>query len=78
MQTFPEWGILREPATVAATGYSRATIRRLEKEGRFPRRIKMGEGQSGAVGWRAAEVRAWVDARQSGRQWPQATAQSAG
>lgn len=73
MQSFPDWGILREPATIAATGYSRATIRRLEKEGRFPRRIKLGEGQGGAIGWRAEEVKAWVESRQTGGTWAPAT-----
>ncbi len=69
MQSFPDWGILREPATIAATGYSRATIRRLEKEGRFPRRVKLGEGKGGAIGWRAEEVKAWVASRQAGGTW---------
>jgi prophage regulatory protein len=69
MQSFPDWGILREPDTCAATGYSRATIRRLEKEGRFPRRVKLGEGKGGAIGWRTQEVKEWVDCRQAGGTW---------
>lgn len=62
-------GVLRVPDAEAATGYKRASLYRLEKEGRFPRRVKLGTGQGGAVGWRAEEVGAWIDARAAGREW---------
>ena len=73
----PEWGILREPQVLAATGYSRPTIWRLEQRGTFPRRIKLGDGRRGAVGWRAADVRAWLDARAEGRDWTPADSAAA-
>lgn len=69
------YGILRMPSVLAHTGYKgRATIYRKEQQGQFPKRIKLGPGQGGAVGWRAEEVRAWVDARAAGREWEPAHA----
>jgi prophage regulatory protein len=65
--------VLRVPDTEAATGYKRASLYRLEAEGRFPRRVKLGQGQGGAVGWRAEEVRAWLDARAAGQEWTPTT-----
>ena len=53
----------------AETGYSKPSIYRKERKGQFPKRIKLGPGQGGAVGWRAADVLAWVDARAEGREW---------
>lgn len=35
-------------------------ILRLEKQGRFPRRIRLGERR---VGWRLTDIEAWLDAR---------------
>jgi prophage regulatory protein len=71
----PAWRILREPEVIAAVGYSRATIRRKAAAGEFPRPVKLGSGPGGAVGWRADELRAWVEARQAGRPWtPEAAA----
>jgi predicted DNA-binding transcriptional regulator AlpA len=42
------------------TGLSRATVWRLERAGRFPRRRQITRGR---VGWRADEIDAWVDTR---------------
>ncbi len=53
--------ILRRKAVLAKTGLSSVTIWRLEKAGRFPRRIQLG---SNSVGWVAEEVDAWVQQRQ--------------
>ena len=61
--------ILRQPATSRATGYSRATLYRLEKKGLFPRRIKLGHGQQGAIGWRAEDINDWLTARENGQSW---------
>jgi prophage regulatory protein len=44
------------------TGLSRATLWRMEREGRFPKRQKIGKR---AVAWRETEVRAWI-AKRSG------------
>jgi len=35
-------------------------ILRLEKQGRFPKRIRLGERR---VGWRLTDIEAWLDAR---------------
>ena len=40
--------------------FSAQHILRLEKQGKFPRRIKLGERR---VGWRASEIEAWIGAR---------------
>lgn len=41
--------------------YSPQHILRLEKQGKFPRRIQIGERR---VGWRLADVEAWLAARE--------------
>jgi hypothetical protein len=38
--------------------YTAQHIVRLEKQGKFPKRIKVGERR---VGWRSEEVMAWLD-----------------
>jgi prophage regulatory protein len=43
--------------------YSKMHIDRLEKEGRFPKRIRLGENR---VVWRLSEVMAWLDAKPTG------------
>ncbi len=40
--------------------YSDMHILRLEKQGKFPRRIKLGPGR---VGWRLSECMAWIEER---------------
>lgn len=40
--------------------YSLNHIRRLEAQGKFPKRIRIGENR---VAWRRDEVEAWVQAR---------------
>lgn len=76
--TIPSWRLLREPQVIAATGYSRATIRRLAKLGQFPAPLKLGIGQGGAIAWREDEIIGWVNARQAGRPWaPASGAQAA-
>jgi len=53
--------ILRIEAVKAATGLSRSTIWRLEREGDFPRHVKIASGR--AVGWPASRVEAWIRQR---------------
>lgn len=48
---------------IAATGYSRPSIYRLERAGRFPKRVKLGEGYGGKVGFWADEVATWLATR---------------
>jgi prophage regulatory protein len=56
--------IIRQPEVSSRTGYSRPSLYRLEKEGRFPRRVKLGDR---AAGWVAGEIEAWVQARIAAR-----------
>ena len=46
------------------SGYSRTTIWRHEREGLFPRRVKIGKAR---VGWLESEVREWIAARKAAR-----------
>lgn len=41
-------------------GYSRASLYRLEKEGAFPRRIKLG---ANAAAWKLSDIREWMASR---------------
>lgn len=47
---------LRLKGVLARTGISRSQVYRLESEGRFPRRVKLG---SISVAWVESEVEAW-------------------
>ena len=40
--------------------FSRQHILRLEKRGRFPRRIRLGDNR---VAWLRSEIEQWIDAR---------------
>ena len=50
--------LLRLPDIRRATGLSRTTIWRLEGAGKFPKRIKLS---ARAVGWKARDIRLWID-----------------
>ncbi len=54
-----EDALLRFPALAQLTGLSRSTVDRLEKLGRFPRRVKLGDR---AVAWKQSDVDAWMKA----------------
>ena len=56
-------GVWRLPEVLAYTGMSESTIRRRIKYDGFPASERLGGGESRAVGWRAAEVKAWVAGR---------------
>ena len=56
--------IVKRPEVEAATGLSRSSLYRLAAEGQFPRPIKLG---ARAVGWRADEIAAWIEARTAER-----------
>ncbi len=49
--------ILRKPEVGFKTGLSDPTIWRMERDGKFPKRLKMG-GKS--VGWLESEIIAWI------------------
>lgn len=50
--------------------YTPQHILRLEKAGKFPRRIRIGERR---VGWRLEEVVAWLNARAAASSAPHGT-----
>jgi prophage regulatory protein len=52
--------ILRTSEVIRLTGLSRTTLLRLERQGKFPTRIRLGLN---SVGWREEEVRNWVETR---------------
>jgi prophage regulatory protein len=56
--------IIRKPELFSRIGLSDATIWRMEKSGKFPRRIQLG-GKS--VGWFDSEVEAWLSKKSSDR-----------
>jgi prophage regulatory protein len=53
--------LLRLPAVIQLTGYSRSSLYALMKRGKFPASLRLAGG--GAVAWRAADVRAWIEAQ---------------
>ncbi len=56
--------IIRKPEARQITGMSESTIRRLEIEGRFPKRLRLG---GSACGWLLSEVSAWLQQRAAER-----------
>jgi prophage regulatory protein len=56
--------IIRADELKDKVGYSIMTVWRLERDGKFPKRIQLG---AGAVGWIESEVDAWIAARMAER-----------
>lgn len=56
--------LLRLPAVMAKVGYSPMTLWRKERDGDFPKRVKIGKN---AVAWVAEEIDAWIAARVADR-----------
>jgi prophage regulatory protein len=52
--------ILRKPAVVERVGLSGTTIWRLVRDKRFPAPVQLS---ANAVGWREADIEAWVASR---------------
>jgi prophage regulatory protein len=57
--------IILAPERRKRVPYSDMQIWRMEKSGRFPKRIKLGPHR---VGWCLTEVLEWIDARKAERQ----------
>jgi prophage regulatory protein len=55
-----EHRILRRPEVEAKTGFKRAHIYALMKDGKFPKALRLGVR---AVGWDSAEVDQWIRER---------------
>jgi prophage regulatory protein len=51
---------LRLPEVQQLVPYSKMHIDRLEKAGKFPKRIKLGAGR---IVWRQSEVLAWLESK---------------
>lgn len=56
--------ILRRPEVESKTGFKRAHIYNLIKQGRFPKPMRLGVR---AVGWDSFEIEAWIAERLSER-----------
>lgn len=59
-----ELRVVREMDRFRLTGLSRVQSWRLEKVGKFPKRIQLGEN---SVGWLAHEIEAWLAAKANAR-----------
>jgi len=62
-----DMAILRLPEVKQLVGLGKSSIYRMMDEGHFPRRIMLGPR---AVGWRAGDVRAWLQSRMEWREAP--------
>ena len=65
--------ILRKPEVAHRTGYSPAHFCRLERQGLFPRRVRltpsaMVSWRGGAVGWFEDEIDTWLAERGTERE----------
>jgi len=49
---------MRKPEVLNISGLSHPTIWRMEKEGTFPKRVKLG---GNSCGWLETEIRAWLE-----------------
>lgn len=56
--------IIRKPELIAMLGLSDPTIWRMEKAGRFPKRLRLG---GNSCGWLQSEVDAWIQAKAAER-----------
>jgi len=56
--------IIRKPELFARVGLSDATIWRMEKAGKFPRRVRLG---GNSVGWIDDEIEGWFADRLKNR-----------
>ncbi len=56
--------IIRKPELLNMIGLSDPTIWRMEKEGRFPKRLRLG---GNSCGWLESEVNGWLAERAADR-----------
>lgn len=57
--------ILRKPELLNMIGLSDPTIYRMEKAGKFPKRLRLGGNR---CGWLQSEVTDWLHGRAAGRE----------
>lgn len=60
----PEHRILRRAEVEAKTGFKRAHIYNLMKDGKFPKAMRLGVR---AVGWDSVEIEQWIADRRNER-----------
>ncbi len=56
--------IQRKPVVLARVGLSDPAVWRLERDGLFPKRFKLG---GNSVGWLKSEIDAWIELRANDR-----------
>lgn len=56
--------LLRLPQVIELTGYSRDSVYRLAREGKFPRRVELSDRASR---WSEREILEWIEARKAER-----------
>jgi len=61
--TLEDLQILRLPEVMHFTGLRRTSIYQMMADGIFPRSVKLGPR---SMGWRAGDLRAWLEGRISG------------
>ena len=59
--------IIRKPELLTMVGLSDATVWRMERAGKFPRRVQLG---GNSVGWLDSEVENWFSAKAAERAAP--------
>ena len=64
MQVESKERIIRKPELISKIGLSDATIWRMERDNKFPRRLRLG---GNSTGWLLSEVDAWIEARAAER-----------
>ena len=52
--------------------YSRVHIQRLEDAGKFPKRVKLGDGPRSRCAWSEQEIDAWLAEKMAARVAPEA------
>jgi len=62
-QSMEDMAIIRLPEVKRLIGLGRSSIYQMMKDGTFPRSVSLG---TRAIGWRAGDVRAWLQARVAG------------
>ena len=60
--------LITKSAVAAKLSYHPGHVMRLVREGKFPKPIKLGEGEAGAVRFVETEVEAWLEARVAARE----------
>lgn len=56
--------IIRKPEVRTKTGLSDPTVFRMEKSGKFPRRVQLG---GNSVGWIESEIDDWIEKKATER-----------